>query len=121
LFVYYRKAYERVLNDMEPAGGWASEETGRERLARLPDTFDGRRPETIDDVVECVAREVADTRWQARLWTASVRFRAALVGVDLRVVRGDDQLLGSIVPEVRRALLNSSESARLTAGLPGRN
>jgi len=114
-------AYERFVEEVKPADGWANEETTEERLAALPDTTDGRRPQTLDDVVESVGREVTGSDLQARLSTAIWRVHLmARLGVDPRRLWGR-QFLGSLVPTFRQHVSAGSEQGRLLSGLPGRN
>jgi len=114
-------AYERFVEEVKPADGWANEETAEERLEALPDTPDGRRPETLDDVMHCVTQEVTGSGLQARLsttiWCTGMMGR---IGVDPRRIRGR-QFLGSLVPTFRQHVSAGSEQGRLSLGLPGRN
>ena len=114
-------AYERFVEEVKPADGWANEETAEERLEALPDTSDGRRPETLDDVMHCVAQEVTGSELQAHLSTAIWRVHLmARLGVDPRCLWGR-QFLGSLVPTFRQHVSAGSEQGRLSSGLPGRN
>jgi len=114
-------AYERFADAVEPPGGWADEETAERRLEALPDTPDGRRPSTLDDVMHCVAQQVTESDLQARLSTAIWRTgMMGRIGVDPRRIRGR-QFLGSLVPTFRQHVSAGSEQGRLSLGLPGRN
>ncbi|PQJ26740.1 hypothetical protein BSZ35_19010 [Salinibacter sp. 10B] len=117
-----KEAYQGAISDLRAAaGGWDDEETARRRLDRLPDTLDGRRPESLDDVVECVCREVYETDTEAQVLCVSVRsIFAERYGVDIRRIRGL-QAIGSTVPLFRREIQNGIEVSRLMAGVPGRN
>ena len=113
-------AYEAVLNGLCPPSGWDPAEKAEERLRQLPDTLDGRRPKTLDDVIECVARDVTSGTLRARVVTALCRMQLMGRGVDPRVIQGR-RVIGSLVPTFRRNLQAGTETGRLDAGQPGRN
>jgi len=116
-------ATKTLAESLKPAGGWLDEDTAQAKLRALPETLDGRRPEVVDDVVECVCRDVLDTDRQARMATKIIRdgYRD-VYDVDLRRVGSDGPVfLGSIVSVIRGYIRNGREAGRLQAGAPGRN
>jgi hypothetical protein len=114
------RPYERALRALRPERGWKSQNEAKRALGGLPDTLDGRRPQTLDDVVECVSRDVTGTPFRARLTTIACRIRLMGAGVDPCAVQGK-RVLGSVVPKLRRHIREGAEIGRLSSGRPGRN